>query len=61
MIYSNDRTQEAEKHQMIKSPTPRSAAKNRLISWIQYVGMVLAFIGAWQVLSSSAFFLRHLL
>jgi len=32
---------------------------DRTIGWIQYIGMVLAFIGLWQLLAGGVAFLQH--
>jgi hypothetical protein len=42
-------------------PQTRHAKQSNLISWIQYMGMVLAFIGLWQLLSDGATLINRLL
>ena len=43
----------------MKRSTSRQERQSEWIGWVQYVGMVLAFIGLWQLLSSGTTFLHH--
>lgn len=45
---------------MKRSPT-QSRQKTSIIGWVQYIGMVLAFISLWQLLSSGTTWLHRLL
>jgi hypothetical protein len=45
----------------MKRLSPQSKEQIRFIGWVQYVGMVLAFIGLWQLLSNGATAVHRLL
>ncbi|NJL40052.1 MAG: hypothetical protein HC879_05345 [Leptolyngbyaceae cyanobacterium SL_5_9] len=43
----------------MKRLSTRSKGQASFISWMQYIGMVLAFIGLWQLLSGGVTFLHY--